>query len=146
HPASAWLVSESAHVEDESHEHDLNAFQAIRRMDEILVANFSVVQDLVETGDYDLVVGDESWELDHFWHENPELKRTAYVWMTDFVGWLPVPDGGERERMLTADYNAEMIEHVERFKRVRDRAIFVGDPDDIVRTTSALACRRSASG
>src|SRR3954467_3999138 len=25
-----------------------------------------------------------------------------------------------------------MIEHVERFKRVRDRAIFVGDPDDIV--------------
>ena len=25
-----------------------------------------------------------------------------------------------------------MIEHVERFPRIRDRAIFVGDPDDIV--------------
>ncbi|HET7312710.1 MAG TPA: alpha/beta fold hydrolase [Mycobacteriales bacterium] len=132
HPASAYLTSESAHIESESHEHDLNAFQAIRRMDEILVANFSVVQDLVDTGDYDLVVGDESWDLDYFWHENPELKRTAYVWMTDFVGWLPMPDGGEHERMLTADYNAEMIEHIERFGRVRDRAIFVGDPDDIV--------------
>jgi predicted glycosyltransferase len=60
------------------------------------------------------------------------LKRTAFVWMTDFVGWLPMPAGGEREAFLTADYNAEMIEHVERFPRIRDRAIFVGEPDDIV--------------
>jgi predicted glycosyltransferase len=91
-----------------------------------------MVQELVDTGDYDLLVGDEAWDVDYFWHENPELKRTAYAWMTDFVGWLPMPDGGEHEAMLTADYNAEMIEHVERFRRVRDRAIFVGDPDDIV--------------
>jgi predicted glycosyltransferase len=52
--------------------------------------------------------------------------------MTDFVGWLPMEAGGEREAHLTADYNAEMIEQVERFKRIRDRAIFVGDPEDIV--------------
>jgi predicted glycosyltransferase len=43
-----------------------------------------------------------------------------------------MPDGGEREAFLTADYNAEMIEHIARFPRVRDRAIFVGDPDDVV--------------
>jgi predicted glycosyltransferase len=41
-------------------------------------------------------------------------------------------DGGDREAFLTADYNAEMIEQIARFPRVRDRAIFVGDPDDIV--------------
>jgi predicted glycosyltransferase len=52
--------------------------------------------------------------------------------MTDFVGWLPMPDGGDHERMLTADYNAEMITHIARFPRLRDRAVFVGDPDDIV--------------
>ena len=101
-------------------------------MDEILVANFMVFHDAVETGEYDLVVGDEAWDVDHYLHENPELKRTAFAWMTDFVGWLPMPDGGEREAFLTADYNAEMIEHVERFPRLRDRAIFVGEPDDIV--------------
>ena len=72
------------------------------------------------------------WELDYYLHENPERKRAAYVWLTDFVGWLPMPDGGEREASLTADYNAEMIEHIARFPRVRDRAIFVGNPDDIV--------------
>jgi pimeloyl-ACP methyl ester carboxylesterase/predicted glycosyltransferase len=132
HPASRELASESAHIADEAHEHTLHAFQAIRRMDEILVANFSVFQDVVDEGDYDLVVGDEAWDVDHFWHENPELKRSAYAWVTDFVGWLPMPAGGDHEAALTADYNAEMIEHVERFRRVRDAAIFVGDPEDIV--------------
>ena len=43
-----------------------------------------------------------------------------------------MPDGGEREAFLTADYNAEMIEHIARFPRVRDRAIFVGNADDVV--------------
>jgi predicted glycosyltransferase len=132
HPLSAELASESAHITTESSDHDLNAFQAIRRMDEILLANFMVFHDAVETGEYDLVIGDEAWDIDHFLHENPELKRTAFAWMTDFVGWLPMPAGGEREVFLTADYNEEMIEHVERFPRIRDRAIFVGEADDIV--------------
>jgi predicted glycosyltransferase len=135
HPASAQLSSESQHIESEAFEHQLHAFQAIRRMDEILLSNFSVFQELVDSGDYDLVVGDEAWDIDHFWHENPELKRSAYAWMTDFVGWLPMPEGGPEEAVLTADYNAEMIEHVERFKRIRDCAIFIGEPEDIVPDT-----------
>ncbi len=132
HLASRLLVSESAHIESESAEHDLHCFQAIRRMDEILVSNFMVFHDVIAEGEYDLVIGDEAWEVDHFLHENPELKRTAFVWMTDFVGWLPMPDGGAREAYVTADYNAEMIEHIARFPRLRDRAIFVGNPEDIV--------------
>jgi pimeloyl-ACP methyl ester carboxylesterase/predicted glycosyltransferase len=132
HPASGLLANESAHIESESAEHDLHAFQAIRRMDEILLANFMVFHDVVAERRHDLVVGDEAWDIDYFLHENPELKRTAYVWMTDFVGWLPMPDGGDHERFLTADYNAEMIQHIARHPRLRDRAIFVGDPDDIV--------------
>ena len=132
HPASAHLASESGHIESESAEHDLHAFQAIRRMDEILLANFMVFHDLAREEDYDLWIGDESWELDYYLHENPEQKTAAYAWLTDFVGWLPMPDGGEPEALLAADYNAEMIEHIARYPRVRDRAIFVGDPDDIV--------------
>ena len=132
HPASAWLANESAHVEHEAGEHDLHAFQAIRRMDEILVNNFGVFAEVVSDEPYDLVIGDEAWDVDYFLHENPELKRFAFAWMTDFVGWLPMPDGGDAEAALTADYNAEMIEQRARLRRVRDRSIFVGDPDDVV--------------
>ena len=143
HPASAFLSSESSHIEESSGEHDLHAFQALRDMDEILVANFMLFHDVVSHETYDLVVGDESWEVDHFLHENPDLKRFAYAWFTDFVGMLPMPGGdrgpfsgstdpARREAVVAADVNAQMIEQIERFPYVRDRAIFVGDPDDIV--------------
>ncbi|MDX1658627.1 MAG: alpha/beta fold hydrolase [Nitriliruptorales bacterium] len=132
HPASEHLASESAHIESESAEHDLHCFQAWRRMDEILLADFMVFDDVVTDRHYDLVVGDEAWDVDYYLHENPELKRFAYAWSTDFVGWLPMPSGGDRERFLTADYNAEMIEHIARYPRVRDAALFVGNPEDIV--------------
>ena len=132
HPASAQLASESAHIQSESGEHELNVFEAFRRMDEILLANFMVFHDVVRDQPYDLWIGDEAWDLDYFLHENPELKTAAYAWLTDFVGWLPMPAGGAREASLTADYNADMIEQIARYPRVRDRSIFVGDPDDIV--------------
>jgi len=135
HPASALLASESAHVEDEAGEHDLHAFQAIRNMDEILVNNFTVFHDVVQAEHYDLVIGDEAWDVDYFLHENPELKHFEFAWMTDFVGWLPMPVGGEREAFVAADYNAEMIRQRARYRRLRDKSIFVGDPDDIVPAT-----------
>ncbi|CAN7312527.1 alpha/beta fold hydrolase [Knoellia sp. LjRoot47] len=132
HPASAHLASESGHVESESGEHDLHAFRALRRMDEILVNNFMVFDELMEREPFDLVIGDEAWDVDYFLHENPELKRARYAWFTDFVGWLPMPDGGDEEASLTADLNAEMLEQRARFRGLRDRSIFVGNPDDIV--------------
>jgi pimeloyl-ACP methyl ester carboxylesterase/predicted glycosyltransferase len=132
HPASRELAGEAVHIDREAGEHDLHAFQAIRRMDEILCANFMLFHDVVREEQFDLWIGDEAWELDHFLHENPELKTAPFAWLTDFVGFLPMESGGEREAELTADYNAEMLEHVERYPWIRDRAIFVGDPEDVI--------------
>src|SRR5919201_6988646 len=77
HPASRHLANESGHIESECAEHDLHAFHAIRRMDEILCSNFMLFHDVVEEEQYDLWIGDEAWELDYYLHENPELKRAA---------------------------------------------------------------------
>jgi predicted glycosyltransferase len=132
HPASRWLASESSHFESESAEHDLHCFQAWRRMDEILINNFMVFHDVAREQRYDLWIGDEAWELDYYLHENPGEKTAHYAWLTDFVGWLPMDDGGEHEAFLTADYNAEMVGHIAAHPEVRDRALFVGNPEDIV--------------
>ena len=45
HPDSVKLASESQHIESEAGEHDLHAFQALRNMDEILIANFMIFQE-----------------------------------------------------------------------------------------------------
>ena len=132
HPASRFLASESHHIESESAEHDLHCFHAIRRMDEVLVSNFMVFDDVMRDAKYDLCVADEGWEIDYYLHEHPREKHAAYAWLTDFVGWLPMSDGGPDEARLTSDYNAEMVEHVARHPEVRDRALFVGNAEDLV--------------
>jgi pimeloyl-ACP methyl ester carboxylesterase len=146
HPASAFLASESGHIESEAADHDLHCFQAIRRMDEILLANFMLFHDLTRVEDYDVWIGDESWELDYYLHENPELKSAGYAWLTDFVGWLPMDDGGAHEASLTADYNAEMIEHIARFPGCATGPSSWATRTTSSRTPSGPGCRPSGTG
>jgi pimeloyl-ACP methyl ester carboxylesterase/predicted glycosyltransferase len=132
HPASAHLANESRHIESESAEHDLHCFHAIRRMDEILLANFMLFHDVAGERRHQLWIADEAWELDYYLHENPGEKRAPFAWLTDFVGFLPMRDGGPHEAYLTADRNADMVQQIANNPEVRDLALFVGNPDDIV--------------
>lgn len=43
-----------------------------------------------------------------------------------------MPQGGALEATLTADYNDEMVTHVERNIGVRDRSIFIGNAPDVI--------------
>lgn len=130
HPICRRLANESRHFESRAGEHDLQAFFALRTMDELMAVNFMVFCDLLKEEHYDLVIGDEAWDVDYHFHENPELKRQPFVFLTDFLGCLPMEEGNEREAFLCADRNADDLEHVERFPWIRDRAIFVGNVED----------------
>ena len=146
HPASSLLAGETAHLESEAGEHDLNVFRSVRRMDEILVANFMVFADLVEDDPYDLWIADEGWDVDAFLHDNPELKRAPFAWLTDFTGWLPSADGGAEEAALTADWNAERIERGVGTRGCGTGRCSWGSRPTSSTSRSAPACRRPASG
>ena len=135
HPITRRLANESRHFEQVAGEHDLSAFFALRTMDEIMSHNFMTFVDLMEAEHYDLVIGDEAWDVDYHYHENPELKRQPYVFLTDFVGCLPMEEGNEREAALCADRNADDLEHVARYPYLRDTAIFVGNREDVTEQT-----------
>ena len=131
HPICSRLANESRHFESVAGEHDLSAFFALRSMDEIMARNVLVFLELMEAEHYDIVIGDEAWDVDYHYHENPELKRQPFVFLTDFVGCLPTNPDDEREAFLCADRNADDIEHVARYPYLRDAAIFVGNPEDV---------------
>ena len=132
HPKNHLQALESAHWEEESSQHELHAFYAFRRMDEIFVANFMLFNEVVQETPYDIWIGDESWEVDYFLHENPELKSAPYVFLTDVIGFLPVdPEGDPRDVALCADYNAEMIEQRARYPRLRDLSLYIGEYDEL---------------
>jgi hypothetical protein len=129
------MASESAHWESAAHDHELHAFQAFRSMDEILLADYMLFNDVVRETPYDLWIGDESWEVDQFLHENPDRKIAPYVFTTDVVGFMPTDPDDPREAEVCADYNAEQIEHRERFPYVRDLSLFIGATEELPDTT-----------
>ena len=134
HPLSEWLAGESEHIESwATDDHRLNVFMSIRDMDEILLTNFFVFLDAVRQTQYDVWICDEAWDVDRYLFENPELKTAPYVWLTDVVGYLPgdVNSATEWERFVAADYNAELINQMDRFPTLRDRSLYIGDPEDL---------------
>src|SRR5690349_4270486 len=134
HPATRLLLNESAHVESwATADHQLHAFNALWDMDEIMAANFMVFADAVEAGDYDLWVGDEGWDLDYYLHENPEMKRAPYVFITDFIGILPMREDPTSTEFVRAwEKNAETVDHLRLHPDVRDLSLMVGDEDDVL--------------
>ena len=118
HPASAFLANESHHIESESAEHDLHCFQAIRRwMRSCSPTSWSSTTSSATSS---TTSGSETKRGSSTTTCTRTLNRSApYVWLTDFIGWLPMADGGDHEAFLTGDYNEEMIEHIARFPRAR---------------------------
>ena len=131
HPASAELASEATHIDAEVQGHELDVFRAYRRMDEILLANFMLFHDVVEQEPYDLWIGDEAWEIDHFLHQNPECKRAAYVWLTTSSGssHLPRATSARPSSPLTTTPRCSSRSSA---IHALDRSIFIGTPCDIV--------------
>ncbi len=133
HPAASLLLNESAHVEAWARDHELHAFNAFWDMDEIMAANFMTFADVVEREDYDIWVGDEGWDLDYYLHENPELKRAPYAFITDFIGMLPMRDDPASVEFTRAwEKNAENVDHLRLHPDVRDLSLLVGDEEDVL--------------
>jgi len=133
HPATRLILNESAHIEGWAGDHELHAFNALWDMDEIMAANFMTFADIVEREPYDLWVGDEGWDLDYHLHENPELKRAPYVFITDFIGMLPMrEEPGSVEFKRAWERNAENVDHLRFHPDVRDLSLMVGDEDDVL--------------
>jgi pimeloyl-ACP methyl ester carboxylesterase/UDP:flavonoid glycosyltransferase YjiC (YdhE family) len=133
HPATDRLLNESAHFEGWSKDHELHAFNALWDMDEIMAANFLVFADVAEAGGYDLWIGDEGWDLDYYLHENPEVKRAPYAFVTDFIGMLPMRDDPRSTEFRRVwEKNAENIDHLRLHPDVRDLSLLVGDEDDVL--------------
>ena len=92
HPASARLASESEHVESESAEHDLHAFHALRRMDEILATtswcSTTSCARIATTCGSATRRGSSTTSCTR----TRERSAPPFVWLTDFVGLLPMDD------------------------------------------------------
>ena len=135
HPASSLLLSENDHIAGHATDHGIDAARAWLTMSDIFAANFSVFTDVLDDGEYDLVIADEAWDVDAAWLDNPSAKSTRYAWLTDFVGELALPELGAESAAHALARNARMIHNIESSPGVRDLSLFIGDADDVIRDT-----------
>ena len=77
------------------------------------------------------MIGDEAWDVDYYYHENPELKRQPFVFLTDFVGCLPMEEATSARRTCAPTATPTTSSTWRAIPYVRDAAIFVGNPDDV---------------
>ena len=145
-PARSWPRSRRTGRASPPH-HDLHAFHAFRRMDEILCANYMLFDDVVRDTTYDLWVGDEAWEVDHFLHENPERKIAPYALPhRRRRGPCPsLPTRGTRARSSCVRTTTRRWSSAGSGSRdVRDRSVFIGGfaelPDASARGRGCRAC------
>ncbi|MBL7177907.1 MAG: alpha/beta fold hydrolase [Desulfobacteraceae bacterium] len=130
HPLSEALWDENGHFESYGKAYSLDATEAYWEMDKLLNNNFMVFTDAVREDGYDLVVGDESWEVDQYLHYNPSLKTAPFVFMTDFVGASNVSED-KTKRAHVYNVNGTWVEMREVHPEASDLSIFIGDLEDI---------------
>jgi pimeloyl-ACP methyl ester carboxylesterase len=131
HPMSEFMWDESGHFEMHgTASFSLNATEAYWEMDKLLNNNFMVFTDVFNETPYDLVVGDESWDVFDNLHYNPSLKKTPFVFMTDFVGMENVSQDPTKQAHVY-NVNGSWVEKWEIHREVTDLAIFIGNKGDI---------------
>ncbi len=132
-PYSDELQSVLSTMVESSKNHEMNFFEKWRKSEGIRVANFMTFLKAVDDNKYDLWIGDEAWEVDHYLHVNPKMKTAPFIFLTDFIGWLPIDKSqNSSEALIARKYNFEMMKLVEENPKVRDKAFYIGHYFDII--------------
>jgi len=130
HPLSGALQDECGQFERKASAYTLDAVEAVWEMDRVFNSNFAVFTDAARTKAYDLVVGDESWEVDQYLHYNPSLKMAPFVFLTDMSGASAVSEDKARNAHVHA-YNGIWVEAREIHPEACDLSLFIGEPHDV---------------
>jgi UDP:flavonoid glycosyltransferase YjiC (YdhE family) len=145
HPASVMLESagetvapevanygnENDFAEKSSHGSKLNLLSYLLKARGAWEQNVKVFADLVRSQPFDLVIGDETYEINLALRERRDLKKFLFVMIFDFVG-LDAMTSNPLEGLGVYVWNRKWShDYRKRLKPPYDLALFVGELEDI---------------
>jgi predicted glycosyltransferase len=93
--------------------------------------NIDFFINLIQSRHYDLVIGDETYEISLALREHPELKKFPFVMIFDFVG-LEAMTKNPLERLGVYYWNRVWChDYRKKQKPPYDLGLFVGEPEDV---------------
>lgn len=92
--------------------------------------NVRIVADVTRRRAFDLVVGDETFELALAFARNPALKTAPFALITDFIG-VEAMTRGWLERLVVRVANRGWTALLTAPHSPADRLLFIGEPEDV---------------
>lgn len=134
-PDSDNYANENVSAEKAAKGSSLNLLKYLMRSRNEWKKNADFFLRLVKSKEYDLVIGDESYEINLALREHPEAKKFPFVMIFDFVG-LEAMSRNPLEQLGVYFWNRIWShDYRKHIKTPYDLALFVGEPDDVPDTT-----------
>lgn len=127
--ASGYL-DENLIAESTSHGFKLNLFRYATAFRRQWQHNIDLVARVTAKDKYDLLIGDETYDLVTAFRERPSLKKTPFVMIYDFVGFDAMT-GNPMERLGVYLMNRMWASGYPDKPPVYDLGLFVGQPEDV---------------
>ncbi len=95
--------------------------------------NFEIYQEVTRKGNYDLVIGDETYGINQGLRKKPHLKKGLYVYIVDYIGIVSIRKN-LTEKLAVYYFNwTDWTHGVKRSgKRIWDLFLYVGQQKDIL--------------
>ncbi len=131
HPEAASYANDNEPAEKAARDGQLNLLKYLMKASRDWRKNVETFDRITTGEDFDLVIGDETYELNVGFMKQPRIKRSPYVMIYDFIG-LDAMTSNPMElfgiymwnRIWSKDFKNRRVP-------VHDRALFIGEEEDV---------------
>ncbi len=124
------LANENTALEKNADNYEINVIKTLMGMRKAWPADVEVISHLVKREHFDLVVGDETYDLLTERTGNKDFSHFPFIIIFDMIGldstgWSPL------EKIVVYMVNRGWLHGLEANPPIADRTLFIGEPDDI---------------
>jgi UDP:flavonoid glycosyltransferase YjiC (YdhE family) len=130
HPGSAHLVDMSAIAEAQTNGGRLSLIKYALRARRTWGRNFDVVDEIMAHGDFDLLVGDETYEIALGYRKKPARKKRPFIMIYDFVGFDAMSKH-PLEKLGVYLWNRTWVGRGRGARTYADLGLFIGEEEDV---------------
>jgi len=127
-PESKHYANENIIAESMSKNNQLNLAHYIYNSQKAWEANVELFQTITNKTKYDLVIGDETYELFAGITTDPRIKNTPFVMIFDFIG-MDSTTTDPFEKIICYFFNYRWSKH--HYHNHMDLSLFIGEPMDV---------------
>jgi UDP:flavonoid glycosyltransferase YjiC (YdhE family) len=131
HPEAAGYANDNESAEEAARDGQLNLLKYLMKASKDWRQNVKTFDRITAEEQFDLVIGDETYELNVGFMKQPALKKSPYVMIYDFIG-LDSMTSSPMEWLGIYLWNRIWSKDFRRGRDpVHDRALFIGEEEDV---------------